>query len=292
MQQFLVFLIVGISFGSAYALLALSINVIYSSSNVLNFAQGELMMVGGMMSWAINTALGAPYYLTVIVTVAVTAALCGLSFFGIALPLLRRKAPLISIVIGTLGFSIILRILAQLVFGKVGRPVSAPFGTEPILIGGASIVPQTLVIIGAVSVAVGVLWWVYSRTRVGLVMRAVAYEPVGSQLMGINVKTIMATSFILGGALAGLAGLLISPLSYASPFVGLDYAIAGFAGAVIGGLGSWPGAIIGGLIVGLGQIFLAGYVSANWASMATFGLILLVLLVRPTGLFAERRVEA
>jgi branched-chain amino acid transport system permease protein len=291
-QQFLVFLIVGVSFGSAYALLALSINVIYASSNVLNFAQGELMMVGGMLSWALNVELGVPYYLTVLLTVVITAALCGLSYFAIVMPLLRRKASLIAIVIGTLGFSIVLRIVAQLVFGKEGRPVQAPFGTTPLMIAGAPIVPQMFVIIAVVAVVLGVLWWTYTRTAVGLVMRAVAYEPTGSKLVGINVSTVMATSFILGGGLAGLAGLLIAPLSYASPFAGLDYAIAGFAGAVIGGLGSWPGAVMGGLAVGLCQIFLAGYVSPNWASMGTFGLIILVLLLKPSGLFAERQAAA
>jgi branched-chain amino acid transport system permease protein len=291
-QQFLVFLIVGVSFGSAYALLALSINVIYASSNVLNFAQGELMMIGGMLSWALNVQLGVPYYLMVLLTVVVTAALCGASYFAIVMPLLRRKASIISIVIGTLGFSIVLRIVAQLIFGKEGRSVHAPFGTTPLTIAGASIVPQTLVIIAVVAAVVVVLWWTYTRTTVGLVLRAVAYEPSGSKLVGINVSTVTATSFILGGALAGLSGLLIAPLSYASPFVGLDYAIAGFAGAVIGGLGSWPGAVLGGLTVGLSQIFLAGYVSPDWASMGTFGLIILVLLLKPSGLFAERQASS
>ena len=288
MTTFIEFLVSGLSFGAAYALLALSINVIYSSSNILSFAQGEFMMLGGLMTWGLYSVLHIPYLLAVVAVLVVMGALGAVQYYGLALPLLSRRAELISIIIATLGLGIVLRIAAQLIFGKVARPAHAPVGSEPISIGGASVLPQSLLIMGVTLACLVLLWWVYTRTTVGTALRAVAFEPDGARIVGVNVSRVRGVTFALSGALAALAGVLIAPLSFASPFLGLSFAINGFAAAIIGGLGSWPGAVVGGLAVGLARAMLAGYVTADWANMLTFGLILVMLCVRPTGLFPER----
>lgn len=292
MTTFFEFLVSGVSFGAAYALLALSINVIYSSSNILSFAQGEFMMLGGMLTWEFYSVLHIPYLAAVALVLAVMAVVGVVQYYGLALPLLRRRAPLISIIIATLGLAIVIRIATELLLANVGEPAHPPVGSTSVLVGRVAIPPQSFLIVGVTVICLLVLWWVYTRTTAGIALRAVAFQPDGARIVGINVGIVRAATFAFSGLLAGLAGLLVAPLSYADPFGGLAFAINGFAAAIIGGLGSWPGAVVGGLSIGIARTMLAGYVSANWANMLTFGLILAMLYVRPTGVFAERVAEA
>jgi branched-chain amino acid transport system permease protein len=288
MRTFFEFLVSGVSFGAAYALLALSINVIYSSSNILSFAQGEFMMLGGMLTWELYSVLHVPYLAAVLGVLVILGALGAVQYYALALPLLRRHAPLISIIIATLGLAIVIRIAAEEIFGKVAQPAHSPVGQGALSIFGVSVLPQSFLIVGVTMLCLVVLWWLYTRTTAGVALRAVAFHPDGARIVGINISPVRAVTFALSGALAGLAGLLVAPLSFASPFVGLTYAINGFAAAIIGGLGSWPGAVVGGFTVGFARAMIAGYVSADWANMLTFGLILAMLYVRPTGIFPER----
>lgn len=288
MSQFIEFCASGLSFGAAYALLALSINIIYASSNILNFAQGELMMLGGMLCWWLYSVAGVPYLLAAAGAMVGVGIVAAAEFFAIGVPLLRRRAAIIAIIVATLGYSIVLRVGTELTFGAVARPAHPPLGREPVSVGGAAVVPQTFLILGVTVVLLGVLWWLYGRTTVGLALRALAFQRDGAVLVGVNLRRVMAVTFLASGSLAAVAGILVAPLSVASPFIGLDFAIQGFAAAIIGGLGSWPGAVIGGVAVGLCRALMAGYVSPDWANMLTFGLILLMLYVRPTGIFPER----
>jgi branched-chain amino acid transport system permease protein len=288
MTTFAEFFASGLSFGAAYALLALSINIIYSSSNILNFAQGELMMVGGMLCWWLYTVAGLPYLGAVGGAMAGVAVLGVLEYYVVGVPLLRRRAALIAIIVATLGYSIVVRVGTESVFGGVARPAHPPLGERALNVAGAAIVPQTFLIVGVTGVLLLFLWWLYTRTTVGSALRALAFQRDGAVLVGVNTGRVMALTFLVSGALAGLAGVLVAPLSFASPFVGLTFAIDGFAAAIIGGLGSWPGAVIGGLAVGLCRALTAGYISPEWANLLTFGLILMMLYVRPTGIFAER----
>jgi branched-chain amino acid transport system permease protein len=292
LAEFIELAITGASFGAAFALLALSINVIYSSSNVLNFAQGEFMMVGGMLGWMLYSTGRTPYILAFILVAIICAAIGVAEYYLVVWPLLRRRAAVISIIVATLGFSIVMRITTALTLGGVERFARPPLGQSSMSIFGASIVPQNFVILGVTVAALAILWWIYSRTTLGLVLRAAAFEPDGAQLMGIDIVKVRAASFAVGGALAGIAGLLISPLAFASPWIGLDFAIQGFAAAVVGGLGSWPGSIVGGATLGVFRSVMLRYVSPEWGNMFTLGLMLLVLFVRPTGLFGERSAES
>ena len=289
MGDFLELAITGASFGAAYALLALSINVIYSSSNVLNFAQGEFMMVGGILGWALYSEAGLPYVVVLTLVVAILAVL-GLAEYALVVrPLLRRRAPIISIIIGTLGVSIVVKMATALAAGGVERFAKPPLGRDALRFFGATVLPQTLLLIVVAAAALSGLWWLYTRTVIGAALRAAAYQADGAQLAGVNVVAVVGGTFAVGAALAGVAGLLISPLSFASPWLGLDFAVLGFAAAVIGGLGSWPGAVVGGLILGISQALVLRYVSAEWGTMLTFILLLAVLYLRPSGIFGERQ---
>jgi branched-chain amino acid transport system permease protein len=287
MSEFIALVSVGLSFGAAFALLALSINIIYSSSSILNFAQGEFMMLGGMFGWLFYSTGYLPY-VPALALVALATGLVGLVEYYVAVwPLVRRRATIIAIIISTLGFSIIMKIATALSMGRVQRFAQPPLGDQSIAIFGFKIIPQTLLIFVATALALTAVWWIYSRTTLGLALRASAVQPDGARVVGINVSRVTAFAFAAAGALAGLAGLLVSPLSYASPWLGLDFAIEGFAAAIIGGLGSWRGAVLGGLLLGMSRSLILTYVSPTWGSFVTLTLILLVLYVRPSGIFGE-----
>lgn len=287
MSEFIGLATVGLSFGAAFALLALSVNIIYSSSNILNFAQGEFMMVGGMLGWLFYSAGGISYLPALLLVALVTGAIGVLEYYVAVWPLMLRRAALISIIISTLGFSIVMKIATALAMGRVQRFAQPPLGERSIDVWGVPVIPQTGLIFGAVVVTLAVIWWIYSRTTIGLMLKAVAVQPDSARLVGIDVSRVMAGTFGAAGALAGIAGLLISPLSYASPWLGLDFAIEGFAAAIIGGLGSWRGAVAGGLLLGVGRTLILSYVSPSWGSLFTLVLILLVLYARPSGIFGE-----
>jgi branched-chain amino acid transport system permease protein len=287
MIEFISLILVGLSFGAAFALLALSINIIYSSSSILNFAQGEFMMLGGMLGWLFYSTDYLPYLPTVLL-VAIAMGLMGLGEYYLAVwPLVRRRATIIAIIISTLGFSIVMKIATALSMGRVQRFAKPPLGDQSIMVLGFPVIPQTVLIFIATAIALTAAWWVYSRTTLGLALRASAVQPDGARAVGINVSRVTALSFAAAGALAGLAGLLVSPLSYASPWLGLDFAIEGFAAAIIGGLGSWRGAVLGGLFLGLTRSLILTYVSPTWGSFVTLSLILFVLYLRPSGIFGE-----
>jgi branched-chain amino acid transport system permease protein len=280
-------IVVGLGFGAAFALLALSINVIYSTSNILNFAQGEYMMLGGMLGWVFYSTAELPYVVALLLVLLITGIVGVIEYYTAAWPLMRRRAPLISIIIATLGFSIVMKIATALLMGRVQRFAKPPLGEASYSILGISVIPQSVLIFAATALALVAVWWIYSRTIVGLLLRATAVQADSARLVGVNVSGATAISFGAGGAIAGLAGLLVSPLSYASPWLGLDYAIEGFAAAIIGGLGSWRGAVVGGLLLGVCRSLILTHVSPTWGSFFTLFLIILVLLARPTGLFGE-----
>jgi branched-chain amino acid transport system permease protein len=288
MTNFLEILIIGLSLGAAFSLLALSINVIYSTSNILNFAQGEFMMLGGMLGWVFFTVLGLPYPLAFVGVALATGVVGAVEYVLVVWPLQRQRAPIISIIIATLGFSIALRIVTSLFLGRVQRFARPPLGQDALEILGLTVLPQNVLILAITGVALAVSWWIYARTTVGLALRAAALNPDGARLVGIRIRLLMLLTFAGGGAVAGIAGLILSPLSYASPWLGLNFAILGFAAAIVGGLGSWPGAVIGGTAIGITQALALRYLSSQWGDMVTFVLLLLVLYLRPTGLFSER----
>jgi branched-chain amino acid transport system permease protein len=284
--QLVQFLLTGLTVGAIYALVALGFAIIYNASQVINFAQGEFVMIGGMASAAFVES-GLPLLL------AAPLAVAGAMLVGIALEKLAvepaRGAPVVTLIIITIGASILLRGLAALVWDKKIHSVPAFSGEAPIRIGGATLLPQTLWVLGATVVTVALLWWFFNRTLAGKAILAVSHNRLAAQLMGISVRRVLLVSFALSAALGALAGVLIAPISFTTWDVGVMLGLKGFAAAILGGMGSGPGAIIGGLALGLIESLGAGYLSSAYKDVFAFIIILAALIFLPDGLAGRRR---
>ena len=288
MSQLLQFLFSGVTVGAVYALVALGFTIIYNASDVVNFAQGEFVMLGGMIT-VFGAVAGLPIPLAAVIAIVVTAAL------GVALNKLAiepaRGAPVASLIIITIGASIFIRGVAQLVFGKQVHRFEGFSGDSPIRIGGATILPQSLwVIAGALAVFAG-LWLFFTRTLTGKAILATANNRLAAALVGINTNWVMTLSFALSAGIGALAGVLVTPITLTSYDVGIALALKGFAAAILGGMGNPFGALIGGLILGLLESLTAGYISSSYKDAAAFIVILALLFLRPQGLFGRKLTE-
>ncbi len=288
MSELLQFLLSGVTVGAVYALVALGFTIIYNASDVVNFAQGEFVMLGGMITVMAYTA-GAPLPLAAMVAIVATAAL------GVAMNKLAiepaRGAPVVSLVIITIGVSIFIRGVAQLVFGKQIHTFPAFSGDDPLHILGATILPQSLWVIGgAVAVFVG-LWAFFTRTLLGRAVLATSNNRLAAQLVGINTPFVMTLSFALSAGIGALAGVLVTPITMTSYDVGLAFALKGFAAAMLGGMGNPKGALVGGFLLGVLEGLTAGYISSQYKDAAAFIVILGVLFFLPQGLFGRKSTD-
>lgn len=288
MSELLQFLLSGVTVGAVYALVALGFTIIYNASDVVNFAQGEFVMLGGMTTVFIHGA-GAPLPLAVLAAIVLTAAL------GVAMNKLAiepaRGAPVVSLVIITIGVSIFIRGAAQLVFDKQIHSFPAFSGDDPFRIFGATILPQSLWVIGgAFAVFVG-LWLFFTRTLLGRAVLATSNNRLAAQLVGINTTFVMTLSFALSAGIGALAGVLVTPITLTSYDVGLGLALKGFAAAMLGGMGNPKGALVGGLALGLLEGLTAGYISSQYKDAAAFIVILAVLFFLPQGLFGRKSTD-
>ena len=286
--EFLQFLFSGVTVGATYALVGLGFSIIYNSSHVINFAQGEFVMIGGMSTVSL-LALGLPMPIAILIAVMITTAV-GLALEKFAVEP-ARDATIVTLIIITIGASIFLRGAAEVIWGRDFHSLP-PFTTnDPILVGGAALLPQTVWILLATLVIVAGLWWFFNRTLTGKAMLATAYNPIVARLMGIDTRFILSLSFGLAAILGGTAGILIAPISLTYPSVGVMLGLKGFCAAILGGLGNPMGAIAGGLIVGLSEAMTAGYISSAYKDAVAFVIILAVLIVIPSGLFGARGTE-
>ncbi|GHC12332.1 MULTISPECIES: branched-chain amino acid ABC transporter permease [Gemmobacter] len=288
MSELLQFLFSGVTVGAVYALVALGFTIIYNASDVVNFAQGEFVMLGGMATVFAHAA-GLPLPLAALVAIVGTAAV------GVALNRLAiepaRGAPVVSLIIITIGASIFIRGAAQLVFDKQIHTFPAFSGDDPIRILGATILPQSLwVIAGAVLVFVA-LWLFFTRTLLGRAVLATSNNRLAAQLVGINTNFVMTLSFALSAGIGALAGVLVTPITLTSYDVGLTLALKGFAAAMLGGMGNPKGALAGGLLLGLLEAMTAGYLSSQYKDAAAFVVILAVLFLMPQGLFGRKSTD-
>jgi len=288
LAEFLQFLFSGVTVGATYALVGLGFSIIYNSSHVINFAQGEFVMIAGMSTVSL-LALGLPMPIAILIAVMITTAV-GLLLEKLAVEP-ARDASIVTLIIITIGASIFLRGAAEVIWGRDFHSVP-PFTTnDPILVGGAALLPQTVWIVLATLVIIAGLWWFFNRTLTGKAMLATAYNPMVSRLMGINTRFILSLSFGLAAMLGGIAGILIAPISLTYPSVGVMLGLKGFCAAILGGLGNPMGAIAGGLIVGISEAMTAGYISSAYKDAVAFIIILAVLIVIPSGLFGARGTE-
>lgn len=288
MPELMQFLLSGLTVGAVYALVALGFTIIYNASDVVNFAQGEFVMLGGMITVFAFDA-GLPLPLAALIAIAVTAAI------GVALNRLAigpaRGAPVVSLIIITIGASIFIRGVTQLVFDKQLHRFPAFTGDEPIQILAATILPQSLwVIAGAVIVFVA-LWLFFTRTLTGKAVLATSNNRLAAQLVGINTNWVMTLSFALSAAIGALAGVLVTPITLTSYDLGIALALKGFAAAMLGGMGNPKGALVGGILLGLFEALTAGFISSQYKDAVAFIVILAVLFAMPQGLFGRNSVN-
>lgn len=281
----------GLTAGAIYALIALGFSIIYNTCHAINFAQGEFVMVGGMCAVSL-VGIGLPLAAALPLAIG-GAALVGLLVQRLALEPAQAggRADVVTLIIITIGVGLFLRGLAQVLWDKGIHPLPAFTGSAPIAIGGASVLPQSLWVLGGTALAVLALGWFFGRTLYGKAMRAAAINPMAAQLMGISTRGVMRTSFALAAALGALGGVLTAPITFTSYDVGVMLGLKGFAAAMLGGLGSFGGAVAGGLLLGLLESFGAGFVSSAYKDALAFVVILGVLFLLPGGLVGARRTE-
>ena len=282
------YLLSGLTSGAVYALVALGFAIIYNASHVINFAQGEFVMIGGMAA-AVLIELGFPLPLSILLSIAAATAV-GLLLEKLAIEP-ARNASVVTLIIITIGASILLRGLATLVWDKKIHRVPAFSGETPIAIGNATLLPQVLWVLGVSAAAVAALTWFFRRTLAGKAMLAVSYNRLAAQLMGISVRRTLAASFALSAALGALAGVLVAPIAFTSWDSGVMLGLKGFAAAILGGLGSSAGAVLGGLALGLIEALGSGYVSSAYKDVFAFLIILAALVFLPNGLLGRRTAE-
>ena len=276
-------LLFGLAIGSIYSLIAIGFSMIYRATGLLHFAHPDLMMMGGMIGYTLATRTALPMPLLFILSGFAVAVLSYLiDRFGFR-PMRRHGASL-NLVIATIGWSIILVNVALFVWGTA--PLSYPQAYLPKgrMIAGIVIVPQNLVMLGVGLAAMAALHAFFTRTVMGQALRATAENPVAAQLMGIRVERMMALTFLLSGFLAGGAGVLVASIVYANFDLGL-IGIKSFAAAVLGGFGHVGGAMAGGLLLGVVETIGAFYVSSAFKDIIAYTLLILILLLRPQGIF-------
>ena len=278
----------GLTAGAIYALVALGFSIIYNASRAINFAQGEFVMIGGMTA---VTLVGVGLPLAASVPLAVLAAVAvGLLLEKVAIEP-ARKADTVTLIIITIGASLLLRGLAQLVWDKRVHSLPAFSGDKPLQFLGATVLPQSLWVLGGAALAVAGLSWFFGRTLFGKAMLATSYNPLAARLVGINTRTVLFVSFGLAAGLGALGGVLIAPIAFTSYDSGIMLGLKGFAAAMLGGLGSFSGAVLGGLLLGLAEGLGAGFVSSAYKDVIAFVIILAVLFFMPGGLLGARRSD-
>ncbi len=288
MAEFLQFAFSGLTVGAVYALVAVGFTLIYNASGVVNFAQGEFVMLGGMTT-VFLAAAGVPLPLAALGAVVAAVAI-GLVLHRFAIEP-AREASTAALIIITIGASIFLRGAAEVVFDKRFHSLPQLFGSDPIRLGGAAILPQSLVVLAGAAVIVIALSLFMSRTMLGKAIVATAANRLAARLVGIDTRRVVGLSFAVSAAIGAVAGILVTPITLTSYDAGTLLALKAFAAAMLGGIGSPVGAVLGGILLGLLEAFSAGYLSSQYKDAVAFIVILVVLLARPQGLLGRTGVE-
>lgn len=280
----------GLQLGSIYALVALGYTMVYGIILLLNFAHGDIIMIGGYISWVVMAQLGLHPALAVILSMA-GCTLLGVLIDKVAYAPLR-SAPRLSILITAIGVSYFLENGAQLMFGADAKVVPSYFDLRPLDLLGVSVSPISILTVVVTIAATAGLALLVQKTKLGKAMRAVSEDMGAARLMGINVNTTISFTFALGSALAGIGSVLYSmAYTQVSPTMGVMLGTKAFVAAVLGGIGSIPGAVIGGFLVGFAEVFVSAIGLSVWKDAIVFLLLIIVLIVRPTGILGRTMNE-
>jgi branched-chain amino acid transport system permease protein len=287
--QLFQYLITGITVGSIYAMVAVGFNIIYNVTEIINFAQGEFVMLGGLIMVFFRVVMGLPLIMAFPATVIVVT-LVGILLDRLAIRPIRQPSVL-TLIIATIAASILLKGAAMFIWGKDPYDLPAFSGRNPITLFGAVIQPQYLWVIGFLIVIVIILSIFFNRTIIGKAMSACADNPNAASLVGINVNQMILLSFALSAAIGAVAGITVTPISLMEYDRGAMLAVKGFGAAILGGLGSFPGAILGGLIMGSIESFGAGLISSGYKDAFALIVLLIVLFFRPSGILGSIEIS-
>ena len=288
-SQLIQYLLTGLTVGAIYAIVGLGFNIIYNTTQIINFAQGEFVMLGGLLMGSMVNSLQLPMLLAFPATVGVVTAV-GLMMERLAIyPL--KNAGVLKLIIITIALSILTKGIAMFIWGKNPYALKPFSSSEAIPFLKAYIMPQTLWIIGITIVLVVALNFFFDRTLLGKAMSACSENPEAAYLVGINVRRMIMTSFMLSAALGAVAGIIITPISLMEFDRGAMLALKGFGACILGGLGNFYGAIVAGFLLGLLESFATGLISSAYKDALALVVLLLVLFVRPSGLFGSAELS-
>jgi len=283
MLDFIQQLVSGIALGCVYGLIALGFVLIYKATEVVNFAQGDLMMLGGFFVFTFIGLMGLDYWLGFLF------AVCGMAVFGMATERILVRPilgyPQFSIVMATIGLGYFLRSIAGMIWGTDDLRIETPFSDGVLKVGDLVLAHDKLSVIVATVILCIVLYAFFNYTRMGTAMRATSENMLAAYYMGIPVKRVVSLIWAISAAVAACAGVLLAPITFIHSNVGLVLGLKAFPAAVLGGFGSIPGALVGGLIIGVIESLAGFYLPQGWKDVAPYIVLLVMLVVRPHGLF-------
>jgi branched-chain amino acid transport system permease protein len=301
MTEFIQQLFNGLSLGSIYALIALGYTMIYGILRFINFAHGDVFMIGAFSGYYLAILFGFStsssdisliYGVVILLLSMIICAALGFTIEKLAYKPLR-SSPKLTILITAIGVSLFLEYTGQLLFGADPKSFPTLIENKPVLeAGGAVIFSNPLVVLVTAVVLMIILRIIVMKTKMGTAMRAVSYNTTAASLMGININQVISFTFIIGSALAAAAGILFG-LNYPKidPLIGILYGLKAFVAAVLGGIGNIAGAALGGMIIGLVETFVSGYISSTYRDAIAFGILIIILLFKPTGLLGKKEIE-
>jgi branched-chain amino acid transport system permease protein len=285
-------LVNGVGIGLFYGLVAIGFCVIYNASGIVNFAQGVFVMLGGMFAHTLLTKFGLPIYVSAVLSTILVAGIGVLVQIAIINPMWRRKAPLFAIILATLAIQLLIEQVVILTLGDQPRTYPEFTSGGPLKIGPIAIGYQLFWVLGCGALMVFALTQFFNRTRMGRALRACSQNREAAALLGIPVERMLIVSFALSAALGAAAGILITPTQYTAYSVGGPFGINGFIAAIIGGFGSAPAALVGGIFLGVIQSGAIVFFGAGFKNIVALTVLLIVLLFFPSGLFAGRAKSA
>jgi branched-chain amino acid transport system permease protein len=288
LEDFLLFLFIGMGMGCIYGLVGLTLVCVFNATRVINLAQGEFLMLGAILAYGLITASGIPYGLGVILLIIAVVIVGVVTNWLIVSPLLERRTPILMIIVGTYAVAMLISGCTGVItkYEYLGVPRLLPL--TQFKLGFWPIVPQYgLCIIAAIVLCV-LYWFFLNRTHVGWALRATSINPDMSKLLGISTARMITLAFAIAAAIGAIAGVVSGPLTHVNALMGFPLLVYGFIAAVVGGMGNPYAAVVGGLFVGVLHVLIAGYFAPGYAALAVFSLLILVLFIRPHGLFAVK----
>lgn len=279
----------GLSMGCIYALVGLGFVLIYNAIGAVNFAYGEIVMFGGYFGIMATMLLGLPLWAALIFSLVTTAALGIFNNLFAYYPM--RHRPVVTVIIASIGMSILLRESALVIWGPDPLKLGSFLGDDIINIGGVVIVRHQLLIFAVTALVFIGQYLFFARTSIGRKLEATAQDQEAAQLMGIKVRWMIMLTFILSGFLGSIAGFLVAPLWFLDPDIGLYIILKAFIAIVIGGFGSVPGLLVGGLFLGVTEVLVASHLTSEYKDVISFLILITVLMVMPQGFFGEKTAE-